>query len=227
MAPLTSSHRKSLPSSEFGIPSERKYPMPDKSHAANAKARATQQENAGRLSPSEANHIRAMADRKLNDFYGGMADHNLALHAHHAALSNHFKEAGNPEAAGLHHGIAEHHLKMAEKAHDLHEHFKEAADIEGAPRSPGETDAAEAKGAAELKSAEKSESAPAGGHPVMLMGAAKQLHKAGHITTEHHERIKRSVVAKPKSRPFGSLAGAGHYIGDVDAGNSGGTVGNA
>jgi hypothetical protein len=65
MAKLTTSRRKSLPKSEFGEPGSRKYPMPDRSHAANAKARASQQEAAGRLSPGEKAKIDAKANRIL------------------------------------------------------------------------------------------------------------------------------------------------------------------
>ena len=36
MAVLTSQQRKGLRASVFGLPSQRKYPMPDASHAANA-----------------------------------------------------------------------------------------------------------------------------------------------------------------------------------------------
>lgn len=39
--------------------------MPDKSHAANAKARATQMVSKGRLSPAQASKIRAKANRML------------------------------------------------------------------------------------------------------------------------------------------------------------------
>jgi hypothetical protein len=65
MAKLKTSTRKALPSSEFGLPGARKYPMPDRSHAANAKARATQQVAKGNLSPSAASKIRAKANRVL------------------------------------------------------------------------------------------------------------------------------------------------------------------
>ena len=65
MAKLSSSRRNSLPKSSFGEPGSRKYPMPDKAHAANAKARATQQEKKGNLSHSEAAKIRAKANRVL------------------------------------------------------------------------------------------------------------------------------------------------------------------
>jgi hypothetical protein len=65
MAKLTAQTRKSIPTSEFGLPGSRKYPMPDKSHAANAKARATQQVAKGNLSPASAARIRAKANAML------------------------------------------------------------------------------------------------------------------------------------------------------------------
>lgn len=67
MGKLSSSDRKSLPTSDFGEPDKRAYPMPDKSHAANAKARATQQVKKGNLSPSTKAAIDAKADRILGD----------------------------------------------------------------------------------------------------------------------------------------------------------------
>ena len=65
MAKFTSEKRAALPSSAFGEPSQRKYPMPDKSHAANAKARAAGAEHAGRISKSTERKIDAKADAKL------------------------------------------------------------------------------------------------------------------------------------------------------------------
>lgn len=62
---LTNRERGHIPAQEFGLPESRKYPMPDKAHAANAKARATQQVNAGNLSPSSAAKIKAKANRVL------------------------------------------------------------------------------------------------------------------------------------------------------------------
>jgi len=67
MAKLTAASRRRIPSSEFGEPKKRKYPMPDRAHAANAKARATQQVKRGRLSASTAAKIRAKADRILGE----------------------------------------------------------------------------------------------------------------------------------------------------------------
>jgi hypothetical protein len=65
MAELTTKKRKKLKSKTFGLPGERKYPMPDKSHAANAKARATQQLKAGNLTAAEKEKIDRKADRVL------------------------------------------------------------------------------------------------------------------------------------------------------------------
>ena len=67
MGLLTTKRRNSLPKQEFGMPGSRKYPMPDKSHAANAKARATQQVAKGNLSPSSAAKIKAKANRILGE----------------------------------------------------------------------------------------------------------------------------------------------------------------
>ncbi len=64
MATLTTKGRKALPSSKFAGP-DRSFPVQDKSHAANAKARATQMVNAGKLSPSSASKIKAKANRVL------------------------------------------------------------------------------------------------------------------------------------------------------------------
>jgi hypothetical protein len=65
VAKLTAKRRKRLPKSSFGLPGRRAYPMPDRSHAINAKARARQQLNKGRLSRSSYNRIVAKANRKL------------------------------------------------------------------------------------------------------------------------------------------------------------------
>jgi hypothetical protein len=62
---LDAEKRRKIPSGEFGLPGSRKYPMPDKSHAANAKARATQMVNKGKLSAGSAAKIRAKANRIL------------------------------------------------------------------------------------------------------------------------------------------------------------------
>jgi hypothetical protein len=66
MAELTTKKRNSEPKSDFGLPEERKYPMPDKSHAANAKARASQQKKKGNLTAAEEKKIDRKADRILD-----------------------------------------------------------------------------------------------------------------------------------------------------------------
>ncbi len=65
MSELSTKSRNKLTGSTFGLPASRKYPMPDASHAANAKARATQQVNAGNLSEEEADKIRRKANAML------------------------------------------------------------------------------------------------------------------------------------------------------------------
>jgi hypothetical protein len=67
MPELTTEQRKREPASDFGLPDERKYPMPDRSHARNAKARASQQENEGNLTRKEKQQI----DRKADDILDG------------------------------------------------------------------------------------------------------------------------------------------------------------
>ncbi len=67
MAKLKAAARKKIPSSKFGLPGERKYPMPDRAHAANAKSRATQMVKRGKLSGSEAAEIRRKANRMLGE----------------------------------------------------------------------------------------------------------------------------------------------------------------
>lgn len=65
MAKLKAATRNKLKDSTFGMPGERKYPMPDKSHAANAKARASQMVKKGKLSSSAKAKIDAKANRIL------------------------------------------------------------------------------------------------------------------------------------------------------------------
>jgi hypothetical protein len=66
MANLTEKKRDRLKDSTFGLPEERKYPMPDASHAANAKARASQQVKKGNLTKAEEQKIDRKADRVLD-----------------------------------------------------------------------------------------------------------------------------------------------------------------
>lgn len=66
MATLSTKTRNKIPKSEFGLPGERKYPINDKAHARNAKARASEMENKGKLSASSKAKIDAKADRILD-----------------------------------------------------------------------------------------------------------------------------------------------------------------
>lgn len=67
---LTAAMRNKLPASKFAGPND-SYPVNDPPHAVNAKARATQQENKGNLSPAAAARIRAKANRVLDKDHDG------------------------------------------------------------------------------------------------------------------------------------------------------------
>ena len=62
---MTAAARNNLPKSAFALPGERKYPINDASHAANAKARAQQQFDKGNISKSTLSKIDAKANKKL------------------------------------------------------------------------------------------------------------------------------------------------------------------
>jgi len=64
MAKLTAKQRNNLPVSEFAGP-DKSYPVNDRSHAANAKARAEQQYEKGNLSKAERDKIDARANKKM------------------------------------------------------------------------------------------------------------------------------------------------------------------
>jgi hypothetical protein len=75
MADLTAKKRASMKSKDFGLPEKARttdqkkesgnYPMPDKAHARNAKARAEQQYEKGNLTKDELERIDRKADKKL------------------------------------------------------------------------------------------------------------------------------------------------------------------
>lgn len=65
MAKLTTQARSKLSQQTFGLPNERKYPINNKAHAENAKARASQQYDKGDLSAGEKAEIDAKANKKL------------------------------------------------------------------------------------------------------------------------------------------------------------------
>ena len=76
MADLSSKKRENLPAKDFGLPEKAQtkkakkesgnYPMPDKAHARNAKARAAQQRKAGNLTKTEEERIDRKADNVLD-----------------------------------------------------------------------------------------------------------------------------------------------------------------
>ena len=74
MAKLTAAQRKKIPKSKEGLPRKRgprggapkgSFPMPDKAHARNAKARASEGFNKGTLSKSQKAKIDAKANKIL------------------------------------------------------------------------------------------------------------------------------------------------------------------
>ena len=77
MADLNAKKRENLPSKDFGLPEKARtkdqkkesgnYPMPDKPHARNAKARAAQQRKAGNLTKDEEARIDRKADKILDE----------------------------------------------------------------------------------------------------------------------------------------------------------------
>ena len=64
MAKLTKDQRNSLPDSAFAGP-HRSNPIPDKAHAADAKARAAQAVEAGRITKAAEKRIDANADKVI------------------------------------------------------------------------------------------------------------------------------------------------------------------
>lgn len=64
MGKLSAGQRKKLSPSKFALPGG-KYPVNDRAHAANAKARAAQQVKAGNLSPAQKKKVDAAANRVL------------------------------------------------------------------------------------------------------------------------------------------------------------------
>jgi hypothetical protein len=61
MAKLKAAQRNKLPSSAFGLPGQRKYPMEDRVHQIKAEEFATKGQHEGKLSPAQAARIRVKA----------------------------------------------------------------------------------------------------------------------------------------------------------------------
>jgi len=66
MAELNTEQRDKLPDKAFAEPDKRAYPIEDKAHARNAKARASQAVKAGRMSKAEEKRIDGKADAVLD-----------------------------------------------------------------------------------------------------------------------------------------------------------------
>lgn len=66
MTELSTNKRNALADTLFGLPGKRTYPMPDASHARNAKARAAEEFNKGNLSAAEKAQIDRKADKILS-----------------------------------------------------------------------------------------------------------------------------------------------------------------
>lgn len=87
MSKLSTERRKKIPKSEFGLPGEKKYPMPDRSHAQNAKARASQMEKKGKLSSSAKSRIDAKANKVLEEKKGMSHVSPSRIHAYNKKRS--------------------------------------------------------------------------------------------------------------------------------------------
>lgn len=129
------------------------------------------------------------------DYHGKMADHYLALQAHHLALSDHFGSKDDKLAAQLHAGIAGHLLQMAELCDAMRE--DDDAEEGQLTEAPADLDAR---------------------HHALAMGAASHLANTGYLTEDERDGIHKSArknhknareVEKRKPKPFGSLSGAG------------------
>jgi ribosome recycling factor len=67
MSKLTTEDRDEIPKDKYALPEKRKYPIEDRAHARNAKARAAQQEKAGNLSEADRKRVDAAADKVLDE----------------------------------------------------------------------------------------------------------------------------------------------------------------
>lgn len=65
MSKLTTKEREKIPTKKFAGP-DRSYPVEDRAHAGNAKARAQQQYNKGHISLNLLHEIDEKADRVLH-----------------------------------------------------------------------------------------------------------------------------------------------------------------
>ena len=128
MAILSTKKRNSLRPSQFGLPKEGKYPMPDMAHAANAKARATQMGKAGKLSEGSMEKIDAKANRILHasqketPMHTKEHHHKMAAHHHAKAAHHHEMAAKGREEKREHIGKKTEHKKVEHKKPEARKH---------------------------------------------------------------------------------------------------------
>lgn len=77
---MLAAKRHSLPKKDFGLPGQEKYPVDTKKRARAAKAYASKEEHAGKLTPAQKAKIDRKANKKL---YGAGA-----RHLHHESTSH-------------------------------------------------------------------------------------------------------------------------------------------
>ena len=128
MAKLTTAARKRIPTKDFALPGERKYPIEDRAHAANAKARVAQHGT-----PAE----KAEVDRKVAEKYPGMGKEHESMredrkderagermHERGVREDRRDERKGEREATRSHSGHAEHmqslHDALAKRTHGHH-----------------------------------------------------------------------------------------------------------
>src|SRR5580692_8522341 len=126
MAKLTAAKRNKLSSKTFGMPASRKYPMPDRAHAANAKARATQMVEKGKLSPSSAAKIRSKANKLLGETeMKHHTKHEEKKHHSEHHVKKHHAAKHEGHKSGHHHEMKAHHEHMKKLEHEIHKKHKE------------------------------------------------------------------------------------------------------
>ena len=67
MGVLDTKQRKDLSKSVFGLPAQRKYPMPDRTHAIDAKARALEELKKRKLSRADFKTVIDKANRVIKE----------------------------------------------------------------------------------------------------------------------------------------------------------------
>ena len=193
MAKLSTPRRNKLPASKFGEPGSRKYPMPDKSHAANAKARASQQVKKGNLSKSEE----AKIDSKANKVLGS---------GHHDGESGHSGHDGKGKSEMEKTKAEAHRERMAKKATGGKEHHRaETKDHKAKAHHPKMHERKEHEGkehARKGRAEHKPEHKPEHHKPEHHKGKEhegrkvherKAEHKGEHASKAHHEGAHKVV----------------------------------